>query len=276
VRPAQGAPVAAIELWYRAPSTGFGPKPQPSIARLAAQAVAASKPIIGDPLGKLVRDIGGRLAITVYTDSVEISALVPASGARAIVKAMTTAYFAPVTTEQGFRSAQRDVGQEALFSPFDVETVVRDAVFSELFTDGPQHYPTVGDAKGIGSLAYDDVKSFAARAFRAQNATLVISGAVDPSVAAAAVPGRSDEPAAEPPVPGQLAASPALGRVWLDRARDRRGTRGDGDGLHRRLYVPPRFGFGCQERRRFEPRCDPRRSIHHPARPGRHVRGLFR
>ena len=76
VRPSQGAPVAAVELWYRAPSTGFGGKAQPSIARLAAQAVAASKPILGDPLGKVVRDAGGRLAITVYTDSIEISALV--------------------------------------------------------------------------------------------------------------------------------------------------------------------------------------------------------
>ena len=42
VRPSQGAPVAAVELWYRAPSTGFGPKPEPSLARLAAQVVAAS------------------------------------------------------------------------------------------------------------------------------------------------------------------------------------------------------------------------------------------
>ena len=31
VRPAQGAPVAAIELWYRAPSTGFGEKQQHAV-----------------------------------------------------------------------------------------------------------------------------------------------------------------------------------------------------------------------------------------------------
>ena len=208
VRPAQGAPVAAIELWYRAPSTGFGPKPQTSIARLAAQAVAASKPIVGDPLGKLVRDAGGRLAITVYTDSVEISALVPSSNARAVVKAMTTAYFAPVTTEEGYRAAQRDVTQEALFSPFDVETVVRDAVFSQLFTDGPQHYPTIGDAKGIDGLAYGAVRDFAARAFRSQNATLVVSGAVDSTITTAAVAGRADQLAAEPATAGQLALAP--------------------------------------------------------------------
>jgi predicted Zn-dependent peptidase len=208
VRPSQGAPVAAVELWYRAPSTGFEGKAQPSIARLAAQAVAASKPILGDPLGKVVRDAGGRLAITVYTDSVEISALVPSANARTVVKAMTTAYFAPVTTEEGYRSAQRDVSQEALFSPFDVETVVRDAVFSQLFTDGPQHYPTIGDPKGIDALTYTAVKDFAVRAFRSQNATLVISGAVDSTITTAAVAGRSDQLAAEPPTPGQVAAVP--------------------------------------------------------------------
>ncbi|MBD5657329.1 MAG: insulinase family protein, partial [Candidatus Eremiobacteraeota bacterium] len=127
VRPAQGAPVAAVELWFRAPSTGFGAKPALGIARLAAQMVASSKPIVGPPLGLAVSDVGGRLAITTYTESVAVSAVVPASGARDIVKAMTTAFFAPVATEDGFRSAQRDVAQEALISNFDPETAVRDA-----------------------------------------------------------------------------------------------------------------------------------------------------
>ena len=39
VRPAGGAPVAGVSLWYRAPSTGFG-DPLPGIARVAATAVA--------------------------------------------------------------------------------------------------------------------------------------------------------------------------------------------------------------------------------------------
>ncbi|HMD02004.1 MAG TPA: hypothetical protein VKG44_03460, partial [Candidatus Baltobacteraceae bacterium] len=85
VRPLKGAPVAAIELWYRAPSTGFGAQPMPSIARLAAQLVAASKPIVGDPLGKQVSDAGGRIGITVYSDSISISAVVPAENAPRIV-----------------------------------------------------------------------------------------------------------------------------------------------------------------------------------------------
>ena len=46
------------------------------------------------------------------------------------------------------------------------------------------------------------------RAFRSQNATLVVSGAVDPSIATAAVAGRSDTLEAEAPTPGQLAPAP--------------------------------------------------------------------
>jgi predicted Zn-dependent peptidase len=211
VSPFAGAPVAAVELWYRAPSTGFGPKPIPSLARLAAQVVAASKPLVGESLGKVVNDLGGRLTITVYSDSIAIAAIAPASGAPAVVKAMTTSFFAPVITDDGFGVAQRDVEQEALFGGFDPETVVRDAVFGDLFRDGPQHYPALGDPKDVSTIEIGDVRSFAARAFRAQNATLVISGVVDPSIVASAVSGRSDGDAAPeaPSTPTLATGAPA-------------------------------------------------------------------
>jgi predicted Zn-dependent peptidase len=192
VRPEQGAPVAAVELWFRAPSDGFGAKPVPAIARLAAQTVAASKPIVGDPLGKVVAAVGGRLSITVYSDSVSVSAVVPSNEAAPVVAAMTKAYFAPVVTDDGFRSAQHEVAQESLIATFDAETVVRDAVFGALFASGPQHYPALGEPKSIPQIPFADVRSFAARAFRSSNATLVVSGAVAPTIASAAVAGRSD------------------------------------------------------------------------------------
>jgi predicted Zn-dependent peptidase len=210
VRPTRGAPVAAIELWYRAPSTGFGTKPAPGIARLASQMVAASKPIIGDPLGKTVSDAGGRLGITVYGDSIAISAVVPAVSARAIIKAMTTAFFAPVATDDGFQEARREVEQEAQISNFDPETVARDAIFSQLFSAGPQHFPALGEPKDIALVSLADAKAFASRAFRSQNATLVVSGAVDPGVADAAVGGRSDDDASpEAATAPEIAAAPA-------------------------------------------------------------------
>ncbi len=226
VRPTSGPPVAAIELWYRAPSTGFGTTPTTGLARLAAQVVAASKPIVGNSLGKTIADLGGRLAITVYSDSLSIAATVPAAQARGVLKTMTTAYFAPVVTDDGFRFAQRDVAQEAFIASFDPETVARDALFSELFSSGPQHYPALGPAKDVSNITQADVRSFATRAFRSQNAVLVISGAVDPSIGAAAVAGRatSDDRAEAPAIP-VLAVShapvtksfsqPAQGYGWV-------------------------------------------------------------
>ncbi len=190
VGPLSGAPVAAVELWYRAPSTGFGSKPVPSLARLTAQVVAASKPLVGPSLGTRVNELGGRLAIGVYADSVSISALVPAAAARDVVKAMTVSFFAPVITQDGFESAQRDVVQEAALESFNPETLIRDAVFAQLFSGGPQHFPPLGDPRAVGSIALADVRSFATRAFRSQNAVLVVSGAVDASVGAAAASGR--------------------------------------------------------------------------------------
>ncbi|MBC5799785.1 MAG: insulinase family protein [Candidatus Eremiobacteraeota bacterium] len=208
VRPTEGAPLAAVELWYRAPSIGFGAKAQPGLARLAAQAVAASKPIIGKSLAQTVADAGGRLFITVYSDSLEVSALVPATSAGDVVKTMTTAYFAPVLTEAGFTSAQRDVAAEALFASVDVETVVRDALFAQLFSDGPQHFPTLAPPRALAALAFPDVQSFALRAFRSPNATLVLSGAVDPNIAQAAATGRHElDASAEAPLVGRISAA---------------------------------------------------------------------
>lgn len=209
VRPAAGAPVAAIELWFRAPSTGFG-TPQPSVAWVSAQAVAASKPLAGMPLGGYIRSLGGRLDVTAYSDSVNVTAIVPSIHAADVVKALTTAYFSPILTADGFQTAVREIRQQAIFTSFDVETVVRDAVFAQLFTSGPQHYPALGDPESLGRLTEGDARSFATRAFRAQNAFLVSSGDIAPAVVASASGGRGDgSPNRESAAANALAAAPA-------------------------------------------------------------------
>lgn len=214
VRPASGSPVAAIELWYRAPSTGFGTKPQIGIARLAAQTVVASRPFVGDALSRVVQDAGGRLTISVYGDSVAVTATTPSSAARTVVKAMTTAFFAPVVSDEGFGIAKRDVSSEAFVAGYDPEAIVRDAVFADLFASGPQHFPALGDPKNIATITEDDVRSFSQRAFRAGNATLVVSGAVDASIATAAAQGRPGDVAAEVAVNPDL--SPSIAPVTKD------------------------------------------------------------
>lgn len=66
-----------------------------------------------------------------------------------------------------------------------------------------------GDPKAIAAISLADVRAFASRAFRSQNATLVVSGAVDASVATAAVSGRPNaNESAEAPTAPVVAASP--------------------------------------------------------------------
>ncbi|MBC5810907.1 MAG: insulinase family protein [Candidatus Eremiobacteraeota bacterium] len=210
VRTYSGAPVTAIALWYRAPSTGFASKARPSVARLAAQTVAASKPLIGDALGSQVRAAGGRLGISVYGDTVSVDVVVPSPAARRIARALTSAYFAPVVTDGGFQQARKDVAQEALLESFNAEAVVRDALFGVLFEKGPHHYPALGDPKEIAGIPLADVRSFAERAFRSQNAVIVVSGAADGTIATAFAAGRpASDTFAEPEKPSAETLSSA-------------------------------------------------------------------
>lgn len=225
VQQSAGSPVAAIELWYRAPSIGFDATPLPALSRLSAQTIAASKPLIGEALGDAITAVGGRLDITAYGNSIAISALVPANAATAIVKAMTVAYFSPVVTADGFKSATRDIVTDALFASFDAQVTVRDAAFGQLFPNGPQHYGALGTPKEIEAISYDSVRSFATRAFRAQNAVFVVSGMVDPSILGVASKGRpagtSADSASSPEPPSS--AQPAAGAAAVTKQFDERG-----------------------------------------------------
>jgi predicted Zn-dependent peptidase len=224
VRSSDAVPVAAIELWYRAPSTGFASTPVPSLARLAAEVVVASRPLAGKSLGTVVSDLGGRISVSVYADSVEISALVPSPSAPAVVRAMTTAFFAPVVTQEGFTEAQRSVTEEAFLDSFNADTVTRDAIFSSLFSAGPAHYPVIGNPQAIAAISHDTVLAFAQRAFRSQNAVLVVNGAVDRSISNSAAIGRTSgsdknsSATAEPAVPSTLAGAPQSVIHPLDQA----------------------------------------------------------
>lgn len=203
------APVAAIALWYRAPASGFDAAGVPGLGRLAAATVAGSAPITGTPLGRYVSELGGRIAINTYPDSVAISALVPAESAAAVVHAMTVSFFAPVVTADGLKIAQRDVGEEAFFRQFNSEQTIDDALVGALFSDGPAHFPSLGASADVSKITLDQVKAYAERAFRPSNAVLIITGAVDSSVVASAVPGHTDAaPHPEPPAAGHLVAQP--------------------------------------------------------------------
>jgi len=191
VSPAPALPVAAIALWFRAPQTGFGTTGTPGIAKIAASAVAASIPITGTTLSQLVNRAGGRLVIATYPNSVSVSALVPAASAALIVRAMTASFFTPVLTQAGLQTAKRDVANEAQLHLFAVDDQLQDALQAQLFSEGPAKYPALPTVEGVGAFTLDAVKAFATRAFRSQNAVLVVTGAVDAHIVEAAVTGRT-------------------------------------------------------------------------------------
>ncbi len=206
LRPAQGAPVAAIALWYRAPSSGFA-APIPGLGRLAAAAVAASAPVTGTPLARFVRQVGGRLTIAAYPESVAVSVVVPANRAAEAVEAMTRSFFAPVLTDAGLALAREDVLEDVTMRSFNRDAALNDAIYATLFAAGPAKIPPFGTSQAFAALTLAGVRAYAERAFRPANAMLIATGAVDANVLASALPGRADAaPGQEQPLPEVLAS----------------------------------------------------------------------
>jgi predicted Zn-dependent peptidase len=184
------APLSAVELWYAVPSSGFDAEAVPSIARLAAQSVAASKPATGSSLGEYVASIGGTLSIDVFPNSTAITALVPTREAPATLHLMTESYFSPVVTEAGLRQARRDLATEGLLEQYDPEVLIHTGLFAALFQAGPAHTPSL-DLHDLPRCDLASVRRFAERGFVPWRAVLVVSGMV-PSELAAVVPGRQE------------------------------------------------------------------------------------
>ncbi|MDE2571086.1 MAG: insulinase family protein [bacterium] len=220
VRPGDGPPLAAVELWFRAPSIGFG-DPRVGIAKLAAESVAASQGR-EEPLAALVQDRGGRLSITVFADSVQVSAVVPASAAEEIARVALDDYTRPALTEDGFKRARASVAVEAAEAQADPDAQLRTRLFAQLFAQGPDRYAVMPTVKQLGALVFPEVLAFAKRAFRAENAVVVVVGVRDGPKLLADLGGAGNQRIAEPvqisrPIPGpspvsdDSIAGPALG-----------------------------------------------------------------
>ena len=185
----------AIELWYRVPSAGYDLK-SPGIARLALAAVAASKPAGGSSISEIVNRLGGSLSLEVYPDIAMIGASVPSASAGSALRAMTNAFFSAMITSAGMKAAAQDSAIVAAQIPFDSARTLQDALFAQLFAQGPAHYAAVPDATEFAKIAQSDVQAFATRAFARGNAIVSLAGNVDRSLESSLTPGGSalDQP----------------------------------------------------------------------------------
>jgi predicted Zn-dependent peptidase len=198
---------AAIDLWFRAPGAGYD-NSEPGISRVAATAAAAATLESGKSLVGLVRGVGGRLAINVYPDLVDVTASVPASAARRVVAAMSAAYFSPAIDDDALKVARTDVAVLSAQEHFSPDDLLHDALFAQIFAAGPAHYPPIpADLSDFKSITLEQVKAFAKRAFRSANATFALAGNVDASVMDAVTAGTAGS--ADAPIPSSLAAAPA-------------------------------------------------------------------
>jgi predicted Zn-dependent peptidase len=198
---------AAIDLWFRAPGAGYD-NSAPGISRVAATAAAASTLESGKSLVGLVRSVGGRIAINVYPDLVDISASVPASAARRVIAAMSAAYFSPAIDDDAMKIARTDVAVLSAQEHFSPDDLLHDALFAQIFASGPAHYPPIpDDLNAVKGITLDQVKGFAQRAFRSANAMFALAGNVDTSLLDAVTAGTPGSPDA--PIASSLANAPA-------------------------------------------------------------------
>lgn len=217
------ARTTAMELWFRAPAAGPDGK-YPGISRLAITALAASRPPHGSSLAEQVNRAGGSLTINVYPDIAMIGVSVPSSEASQILRTLTSSYFSPLITSEGLRAALRDCAVAAAESRFDSERVLQDALFAQLFTGGPAHYPpTPSSAADFANIPDDQVRAYATHAFRQNNAVLSLAGAVDDKVLADVRTGNAGAPpdvpfdssvTASPAATAKSGPVPALGYAW--------------------------------------------------------------
>lgn len=215
-------PTSAIDLWFRAPGAGYNDD-APGISRLAATAAAAATLESGKTLADFVHDAGGRLTINVYPDIVGISITVPSTWARRTVAAASAAYFAPRIDENALKTAQKDEAVLAVTRRYSPDDLLHDALFAQIFSSGPAHFPPLPDGvSAIGAITLDQVKAFAARAFRSANATLSLAGNVGTDAVeavTAGAPGSADAPIQSPvassPQPASIAGNVAgEGLAW--------------------------------------------------------------
>jgi predicted Zn-dependent peptidase len=198
----------AIGLWFRAPGAGYD-NSTPGIMHLASTAAAVAPLASGKSLYALVHSLGGELNIQVFPDIVGIGAVVPTSGTRQVVAAMTAAYFAPNIDDTALKTARENAAVLGVQERYETDNTLHDLLFKQLFENGPAHYPPLPTALSqLTRITTAQVETFAKRAFRADNAVLTLTGNVDASAISAVTDGNGAG-SMDSPYDSKLAADPA-------------------------------------------------------------------
>ena len=215
---------AAIGLWFRAPGAGYD-NATPGLSNLAATAAAVAPLASGKSLYALVHSLGGQVNIAVYPDIVGVGAVVPASASRRVVAAITAAYFAPSIDDAAVKMARANAAVLGVQQRYQSDQMLHDLLFKQIFASGPAVYPALPTSiTQLTSITTAQVRSFAQRAFRSDNAVLTLTGNVDASSVSAVTDGSGtgamDQPFDSTPAPNPAAATVSgavdgVGLAWI-------------------------------------------------------------
>ena len=176
-RKATASPTAALEVWIRCPSSGYG-APRPGLARLTALAIA-EQASAGTSLRADARAAGAQIAVSVYHESTEIAILTPAYTSPTLLEKLLRQALSPHVDEKAFEAARQRLAAQQVASLDMPEEVLRDTLFAHMFLSGPLHESSFGDPRTLTGLTLADVSSFAARAYVPENEIVVAVGDVD-------------------------------------------------------------------------------------------------
>jgi predicted Zn-dependent peptidase len=198
-RRVSSSPTAALQVWVRCPSDGYG-APRPGIARLTAMALVSRK-VRGSSLRDEVRTHGGEITVSVFPTASEISVEVPAYVAPPLASSLVDAVRRPRLERQAFDEAKLFLAAQQVQSTALADLSLRDALFAQLFTSGPFHYSTYGDVKTLRTLSLAEAQSFAAAAYVPGNELIVGVGDVDSRDFARRAAALALQAASAPPIP---------------------------------------------------------------------------
>jgi predicted Zn-dependent peptidase len=220
VRRAGAVPMAALEVWIRCPSSDYDGS-HPGISRLAALALAEEKSATSLSLRDAVRIAGGRLGVAVYAEAAEISIVAPSYGASALLEKLSQTIGHAYIDQAAFETARTRLAAGQVASGEIVDQELRDALFAQLFSGGPQKDSTYGTPVSLRDMTLQDVTTFIGRAYVPKNEIITAVGDVQPQevqkhIAALASPGAAPPAMPDSPLAPYGRAPAALPNAQAD------------------------------------------------------------